>query len=204
MTRMSETFTTAEYLTTHKVAKLMGVSLPTVVNWVNAGKLAAHRTPGGHRRIAAADLVRFAREFNYPLSAEFLRTVDRVPRVLVVDDDQAFCEMVSEYLEMKGSFKVEVANSGFAAGMIVARFKPDLILMDIMMPDMDGFQVLATLRESKENRSTPVLACTAYRDPELDERIASESFNGFLQKPLRLEHLLDVVSEKLKLIEAAS
>jgi excisionase family DNA binding protein len=201
---MSKSSTTAEYLTTHKVAKLMGVSLPTVVTWVNAGKLAAHRTPGGHRRIAAPDLVRFAREYNYPLSEDFLRMVDPVPRVLVVDDDQAFCEMVRDYLEMKGSFRVEIANSGFAAGMIVARFRPDLILMDIMMPDMDGFQVLATLRESAENRSTPVLACTAYRDPELDERIARESFDGFLQKPLRLDHLLDVVSRKLKLSEAAS
>lgn len=199
---MNKSNSPPEYLTTHKVAKLMGVSLPTVVNWVNAGKLLAHRTPGGHRRIAASDLVQFARDYDYPLSAEFLRSVDRVPRVLIVDDDEDFCELVSDYLQMKGALNVEVANSGFAAGLIVARFKPDLILMDIMMPDMDGFQVLATLRESQETVKTPVLACTAYRDPELDARIEAESFDGFLQKPLRLEHLLSVVRSKLK-IEAA-
>ena len=73
---------------------------------------------------------------------------------------------------------MEVADSGFQAGFTVARFKPDLILMDLMMPDMDGFEVHRTLREDPDTRHVPVIACTAYRDPDVDRRIREERFDG--------------------------
>ncbi|MED5373468.1 MAG: response regulator [Myxococcota bacterium] len=187
------------FLTTHQVAKLLGVSLPTVVNWVNAGKLSAHRTPGGHRRIARSDLLRFARDFNYPLSQDFLRELVGTPRILVVDDEADFCEMVRDYLQIKGPFEVQVAHSGFKAGLRVATFKPDLILMDIMMPGMDGFAVLQTLRDSPDTRAIPVIACTAFKDPEIDARIEQEDFSGFVRKPLRLDELLAEIRSQLKL-----
>ena len=72
MARRKSNFSGPTYYTTYQVAKHLGVSLPTVVNWVNSGLLAAHRTPGGHRRIARNDIIAFAREHNYPLSREFL------------------------------------------------------------------------------------------------------------------------------------
>jgi len=184
------------YYTTFKVAKFFGVSLPTIVNWVDSGRLRAHRTPGGHRRIAHSDVLAFARENNYPVTAEFAGSTS-LNKVLVVDDEIDFAELVREYLQLKGGYKVEIASSGFHAGFAVARFKPDLILMDIMMPDMDGFQVHELLKNDAATRHIPVIACTAYRDPEIEARIRQQTFDGFLEKPLKLELLLETVRETL-------
>ena len=184
------------YYTTYQVAKFLGVSLPTVVNWVKNGLLDAHKTPGGHRRIARNDVIAFARAHDYPLSRELLGT-DGPAKVLVVDDEKDFSEMVKEYLRIKGGFEVEVADSGFQAGFTVARFKPDLILMDLMMPDMDGFEVHRMLRDDPDTRHIPVVACTAYRDAETDRRIEADKFDGFVEKPLKLDRLLEVIRSKL-------
>jgi len=191
------------YYTTYQVANFLGVSLPTVVNWVKSGLLDAHKTPGGHRRIAHNDVIAFAREHDYPLSRELLGGADGPAKVLVVDDEKDFSEMVKEYLRIKGGFDVEVADSGFQAGFTVARFKPDIILMDIMMPDMDGFEVHRMLRDDPDTRHIPVVACTAYRDPETDRRIEEDRFDGFVEKPLKLDHLLDVIRQKLGIRDTA-
>ncbi len=183
------------YYTTFQVAQLLGVSAPAVVNWTNDGLLAAHRTPGGHRRIARDDLVAFARTRGLPLPPALDDHSDGRLRVLVVDDQVDFCEMIREFLLLKGGFQVETANSGFAAGLAVARLGPDVILMDLMMPDMDGFDVLRRLRRSEETRGIPVVACTGYRDPEIERRIDAEGFDSFLEKPLRLEALVETLRD---------
>ncbi len=185
------------YYTTYQVAKQLGVSLPTVVNWVNSGLLHAHRTPGGHRRIAHNDVIAFARDNHYPISRELLDAGSSRKKVLVVDDEEDFADLVREYLKVRGELEVEIADSGFQAGFTVARFKPDLILMDLMMPDMDGFEVHRTLRDDPDTRHIPVIACTAYRDPEIDRRIRDERFDGLIEKPLKLDVLLDLIRSRL-------
>lgn len=200
MARKRDESPAAQYYTTFQVAKFLGVSLPTVVNWVEAGRLDAHRTPGGHRRIAHNELVAFAKRNAYPLSREFLDAL-AANKVLVVDDERDFAELVREYLELKAGYSVEMAHSGFHAGFAVARFKPDLILMDIMMPDMDGFQVLDLLRSDVETRHIPVIACTAYRDPDVEARIQEIGFDGFIEKPLRLDALVEIIAGHLELLD---
>lgn len=184
------------YYTTFQVAKFLGVSLPTVVNWVKSGKLRAHKTPGGHRRIGHTDILVFARTHEYPVSPDFAAAAV-TNRVLVVDDERDFAELVGEFLHLKGHFEVEVADSGFCAGFAVARFKPDLIVMDLMMPDMDGFQVHDMLRADPHTHHIPVIACTAYRDPDVQSRIEQQGFDGFLEKPLKLDALLNLVQQTL-------
>lgn len=184
-----------KYYTTFQVSKFFGVSLPTVVNWVNSGLLDAHRTPGGHRRIAHDSLVAFARAQNYPLPADVAG--DQGTRVLVVDDDEDFTRMVQRFLTEVGQLKVDVANSGFAAGLTVARFKPDLVLLDLMMPDVDGFEVFRTLRDDAKTRHIPVVACTAFRDASVDARVAEERFDGLIEKPIKLEALLEAIRSHL-------
>jgi excisionase family DNA binding protein len=192
-------------MTTFMVAETLGVSPPTVVNWVNSGLLPAHRTPGGHRRITREDLRAFALQHEYPLPAAF---DDDVPleelkaptpergvstRVLVVDDALDFCSLVREFLVFRGRYEVEVADSGFAAGYAVAQFKPDIILMDIDMPGMDGFEAMRRLQADVETRAIPVIACTAFLDPRTVDRIQRGAFAGHLSKPLRLERLAELV-----------
>jgi excisionase family DNA binding protein len=182
------------YYTTHQIAKMLGVTIPTVVNWCECNKLIAHRTPGGHRRIAHTDLIAFSKAQGMPLPFE----APSGRRILIVDDEQDFSEMLRDYLEMK-SFDVEIAESGFQAGLRVARFKPDLILMDIMMPDMDGFEVNRMLRSDPATRHIPVIACTAYRDPSIDARVTQERFEGFIEKPLKMANLVELIKRTLRI-----
>lgn len=193
------------YMTTFTVAETLGVSPPTVVNWVNSGLLPAHRTPGGHRRIAREDLRQFAIQHDYPLPSDFDDALPseevEVPnaargaptRVLVVDDALDFCTLVREFLLLRGRYEVEVADSGFAAGYAVAQFKPHVILMDIDMPGMDGFEAMRRLQADAETRTIPVIACTAFLDTRTAERIQRGAFAGHLSKPLRLERLAETV-----------
>lgn len=177
-----------KYYTTFQASKLLGVSLATVVNWTKAGLLAAHRTPGGHRRIAEEDLVAFAKAYKMPLDPEIVEAHGTgKERILIVDDDEEFLSTARAMLESSGCV-VETARSGFAAGMAVGKFKPACIILDIRMPGMDGFEVAEMLRRTPPARAIPVIACSAYLDDETRARVAGE-FDAFLEKPLDIDGL---------------
>ena len=157
--------------TTFEAAKLCHVSPLSIINWVNAGRLPAFRTPGGHRRIRREDLVRFMRDTGMPVPEELREGTGR-PRVLVVDDDASIREVLSENLTGRSpSYEVMSAADGFEAGRLVATFRPDIVLLDLRMPGMDGFQVCKTIKADPETSSTVVIAMTGYYTPETEARI---------------------------------
>lgn len=186
-------------LTTFEVARLLGVSPPTVVNWVTSGLLEAYKTPGGHRRIRRESVADFAHARGFPLPAGWQSAEPAPPaplpsrRVLVVDDEPDFCEMVRTFLSSRGGWEVEFALSGFAAGLTIARFKPAVVLMDLMMPGMDGFEVRKMMQQDGEMSQIPVVACTAWRDPDIERRVQREGFCASVQKPVRLDQLASVL-----------
>ncbi|MES2641147.1 MAG: helix-turn-helix domain-containing protein [Myxococcota bacterium] len=207
-----------EYFTTFQVAKMLHVSPPTVVNWVNSGLLTAHRTPGGHRRIAKADIVAFVEGNVYP--NPFDKEPTQIPlipapppavrpppppmlkRVLIVDDLPEFCYLVRDYLLEVGGYEVEVAFSGFAAGLTVGRFQPELILLDIDLDPhkvgaMDGFQLLKTLRDDPQTSSIPVIACSGLPDARIEAEVRRGTLFTSLEKPFPLSQLVDVMQEAL-------
>lgn len=185
-----------KYYTTFQAAGLLGVSLATVVNWTRDGLLAAHRTPGGHRRIAEVDLIAFARAYNIPLPDDVSDTGSSRRRILVVDDDEDYLLTVRQILELKGGFNVELARSGFGAGVAVERFRPDAILMDIRMPGMDGFEVTENLKSMRSGRPVPVIGCSAFANEAVQARI-EQVFDGFLSKPLDYDLLLKTLETVL-------
>lgn len=190
------------YYTTVQIAKMIGVRAPTVINWIDDGLIRAYRTPGGHRRISLDELVRFARIYNYPLSVipdvdeAALEVADR--RVLVVDDEPAVCERFRNYFSAKGGFQVDVAYTGFSAGVAMARFKPSLVIMDIFMPDMDSLEMLKIIREDPEMHNIPVIACTTANEQQLAQKFQDGDFQGYLAKPLKLDHLQDMIASAFK------
>jgi CheY-like chemotaxis protein len=180
-----------------------------VVNWVNDGLLPAHRTPGGHRRILRGDLVQFAMARGFPLAPELedgagssgapIQAAARVVhRVLIVDDELDFCELVRMHLGFRGGWETDIALSGFATGMTLFRFKPAVVLMDILMPDMDGFEVLKMMQADPDMRHIPVVACTAWRDPEAELRMRQAGFYAIVQKPVDLDHLASVLDAAVR------
>jgi len=157
--------------TTFETAKLCHVSPLSIINWVNAGRLPAFRTPGGHRRIRREDLVRFMRENGIPLP-EDLREGSGRPKILVVDDEASIREILAEHLTTRGTpFETLTASDGFEAGRLMASFRPDVVLLDLRMPGLDGFQVCRTIKADPESSSTIVVAMTGYFSPETESRI---------------------------------
>lgn len=158
--------------TTFEVARLCHVSPLSIINWVNAGRLSAFRTPGGHRRIRRQDLILFMRENGLPLPDE-LKPGSGRRRVLIVDGDPGVCESIAEHLSSRSRepFEVATACDGFEAGRHVATLRPDVVVLDLRMSGLDGFQVCKTIKADPETAVTLVIAMTGYHTPETEARI---------------------------------
>jgi excisionase family DNA binding protein len=142
------------FYTTHEAARLLGVSLPTVVNWITARRLKAHRTPGGHRRISREDLAGFMVQHGVPLPEELSDAAPARRKALVVGEPGPAREGVARQLAA-GGFAIDQASPGFAAGASLARFVPDLVILGASGPD--GGESLSGLRADRELGSVPVL-----------------------------------------------
>jgi excisionase family DNA binding protein len=143
------------YFTTHEAARLLNVSLPTVVNWIKARRLRCHRTPGGHRRIARAELAAFMRMHGMPLPPELADAAPGLRRALVVGDLGPAREGTARQLA-QAWWAVEVASPGFPAGAALARFSPDVVVL--LAEGRDGGETLRALRADREAGATPVVA----------------------------------------------
>ena len=185
--------------TTFEAAKLCHVSPLSIINWVNAGRLPAFRTPGGHRRIRREDLARFMRENGIPLPDE-LREGSGRPRVLVVDDEASIRDVVAEHLSTRShAYEVMTAADGFEAGRLVVSFRPDAVLLDLRMPGLDGFQVCRTIKADPETSATIVIAMTGYHTPETEARILECGAVRCVAKPVEpstLATILDALFEQ--------
>ena len=179
--------------TTFETAKLCHVSPLSIINWVNAGRLPAFRTPGGHRRIRRDDLIRFMKDNGIPLPDE-LQEGSGKQRVLVVDDEASIRELLSEHLKSRTpSYEVAVASDGFEAGRLVATFRPDVVLLDLRMPGLDGFQICRTIKAAPESSGTTVLAMTGFYSPEIEARILECGALRCFAKPVDPETLASCI-----------
>jgi len=189
---------TKAVFTTFEAAKLCHVSPLSIINWVNAGRLAAFRTPGGHRRIRREDLVMFMRENGLPLPDE-LKTGSGRRKVLIVDDEASIRELLAEHLSKRSRdpFEVSTAADGFEAGRLVATLRPDVVVLDLRMPGLDGFQVCKTIKADPETASTTVVAMTGYHTPEIEARILECGATRCFAKPLDAGALASFIDSEL-------
>ncbi|HEU4383851.1 MAG TPA: helix-turn-helix domain-containing protein [Anaeromyxobacteraceae bacterium] len=142
------------FYTTYEAAHVLGVSLPTVVNWVKARRLKAHRTPGGHRRISREDLAAFMHRHGMPLPPELDGAVEARRKALVLGEAGPGREGLVRQLAEAG-YAVEQAAHGFAAGAATARFRPDVVVLVADAPD--GGDTLKALRADRESGGVPVV-----------------------------------------------
>ena len=189
--------------TTFEAAKLCHVSPLSIINWVNASRLPAFRTPGGHRRIRREDLARFMRENGIPLPEE-LRDGSGRPRVLVVDDEAGIRDVIADSLARRSApYEVMTAADGFEAGRLVATFRPDVVLLDLRMPGLDGFQVCRTIKADSETAATVVIAMTGYHTVETEARIVECGAVRCLSKPIEPSAVAAVIDAVLEQASAA-
>lgn len=178
-------------LSTFKIAQLLNVNPSSVANWVDQGLLTAHRTPGGHRRVSGEDLIRFLKKHRMPVPPEL--GVSPM-RVLVVDDEPALTQMIARALKTDNAeYEIHEAHDGFLAGQMVATLKPDVVILDLRMPGMDGFDVCRRIKSSEDTQHARVLAMTAFPSADSERRIRECGAEAFFTKPLDIDKLLEAV-----------
>jgi two-component system OmpR family response regulator len=184
-------------LSTTHVAVLLGVSGQTIANWIDQGQLRAGRTPGGHRRVEAKDLLAFLEAHGLPVPDEL---VERPLTLLVVEDDpQVGPWLVMRLKAARPDLRVLLAQDGFQAGELVAVERPHTVLLDIYLPGLDGFEVCRRLKVRRETAATTVIAMSANNTPEVRETILAAGAIAFLPKPVDFSRLLAMLQQRAPL-----
>jgi len=179
-----------QYLTPNEVAEMMMVSPVTVRQWASKGDLPALTTPGGHRRFVRQDIEDFARQRGLAL----LPTSREEIRILIVDDDQQFSGYLSELLGMSSqAVSIQVAGDGFEAGQKIEIFQPNIVLLDLMMPGLDGYETCHRIKTDPRTKSIRVIAMTGYPSDENIQRIMTEGAEICLAKPIATDKLFDLI-----------
>lgn len=169
------------YYAPNELAKLLMVSPVTVRYWANKGWIKAELTPGGHRRFSRREVERFARSRGISLDAQTGEGL----RILIVDDEPDICSELSELLtEADPGVSTKSAYNGFEVGLSVVTFHANIVLLDLMMPQMDGFEVCRRLREDPATSQVRVIAMTGYHTEENRRRIIEAGAETCLRKPL--------------------
>ncbi len=182
--------------TTGEAAKVCKVSQQTIIRCFDSGRLNGFRVPGSRfRRIPREELIRFMRDNDIPLEAI---GSDR-KRVLIVDDEPEIVSLITELLDYDGRFEVRSAATGYDAGMETERFKPHLIVLDYMLPDINGNIVCQRVRENDENGDTRVLCVSGVVEQDEVDRLMQAGADDFLKKPFDLRELVGRIENLLQM-----
>ena len=182
--------------TSGEVATICGVSPDTVSRWFDLGQIEGYRLgPGGDRRIPYESLKKFMISHGIPLD----RFEEGEQRILVVDDDPHYIEIIPNVLSRSGEYNVICASTGFDAGALVVEHNPNLIILDVHLSDMDGRTVSKRVKERPETKNTRILAISGFIDDEEAERLSDYGFDGYLKKPFGATELADEVHRLLEL-----
>ena len=176
---MNDTFSTSE------VAALCHVSRITVWKWIKRGELSAVRNSRGHYAIPRDTLHQFLLRKGYPVDPALFK---RPNRVLIIDDEPPVVEVVSRALYgLDGGIRIATAEDGFEAGLQMAAFQPDLLILDLMMPRMNGFQVCRLVRQDPAMAHTRILVITAYGSRDNVARALAAGADAVYHKPVELQ-----------------
>ena len=188
-----------DILTVFQAGKCCNVSQKTIINWIEAGHINAYKTVGGHRRIKRSDLEDFMRKQGIPIPEEEI--ISEKKRILIVDDDPIIVETIVQALEEEEyDYEIISASDGFEAGLQVNHFRPHLIILDIMMPDIKGYEVCKTIKTNEETKDTKIIVLSAYLDDEKFKIMKEYGADLCFSKPLPLPQLKEEVAKALGLL----
>ncbi len=174
--------------TTGEAAKICKVSQQTIIRCFDSGQLKGFRVPGSRfRRIPRDQLYNFMRENGIPTDA--LESGKR--KALIVDDDVDLVELLVDAFERDGRFELRTANNGFDAGMLVKEFHPDIVVLDIMLPDINGKEVCQRVRMDKTMEDVKILCISGMIEQDKVADLMACGANEFMQKPFSVEALVE-------------
>ena len=187
--------------TTGEAAKICKVSQQTIIRCFDSGQLKGFRVPGSRfRRIPRDQLYAFMRDNGIPTDA--LESGKR--KVLIVDDDEELVELISDVLERDGRFEIRVANNGFDAGMVVKEYRPDLVVLDIMLPDINGKEVCQRIRADSNLEEVRVICISGMVEEDKVGELMAAGANDFMHKPFEVEKLIERMCRLLDIESVAA
>ncbi len=190
--RIMADFRNKSVFTTGEVADICKVSQQTVIRCFDSGRLTGFRVPGSRfRRIPRDALLTFMKTNGIPL--DHLESGKK--RILVVDDDEAIIEMFTELLERDGRFEVKTASTGYDAGIMTEQFKPDVMLLDFKLPDINGNVVCRTIRSNTNYDHMKIIIISGVADPDEVNELLSSGANEFIRKPFDINSVIGRISE---------
>jgi excisionase family DNA binding protein len=183
--------------TTGEAAAICKVSQQTIIRCFDAGRLKGFRVPGSRfRRIPRDALLQFMKDNNIP--PDNLDQTGGKSKILVVDDDPEIVELFVDVLERDGRFEVRTASSGYQAGLLTAEFRPDLVLLDYMLPDINGNVVCQTIKSKPEFEDTRIIIISGVVNQEEIDDLMAAGADDFVKKPFNIEQLVEKVSNLLE------
>ena len=181
-----------QVFTTGEAAQVCGVSQQTIIRCFDSGKLQGFRVPGSRfRRIPRGDLLRFMKTNGIPSDV----LGGSKPRILVVDDDQAIIDLITEILGVDDQFELLTATTGYDAGLMTERHRQDLILLDYMLPDINGNIVCERVKSNPDTSGTRIVIVSGATDRDEIASLLEKGADDFIAKPFDPSHLLARVTE---------
>jgi len=179
-----------DLLTPRELAELCGVSPDTVRSWCFRKQIKFATTPGGHKRFRRQDVLEFLKERGFPLP-----NTDKISpiKVLVVDDEEAFRKSLVGALQKEASFNVKEASDGYDAGRMIGGFEPDVLVLDLVMPGIDGFRVCRDFRYRDKGDQAKIIVVTGYPDEVMFQRAREAGADDCLAKPVDVSTLIDMI-----------
>ena len=174
--------------TTGEAAKICKVSQQTIIRCFDNGTLKGFRVPGSRfRRIPRDQLFNFMKDNGIPTDA--LESGKK--KLLIVDDDTELIELMSEAFDRDGRFDIRTANNGFDAGMKVKEFRPDLVILDVMLPDINGKEVCQRVRSDDSLDTVKIICISGMIEQDKVQDLKDAGANDFIQKPFQVDRLID-------------
>ncbi len=179
---------TKTVFTTGEAAKICKVSQQTIIRCFDNGSLKGFRVPGSRfRRIPRDHLYAFMKDNGIP--TDTLESGKR--KVLIVDDDEELVELLSDVFARDSRFDIRTANNGFAAGMLVKEFRPDLVVLDVMLPDINGKEVCERVRSDETLESVKIICISGMVEQDKVAELREAGADDFMHKPFNVDRLLD-------------
>ncbi|MCG8448769.1 MAG: response regulator [Pirellulales bacterium] len=182
--------------TTGEAAKICKVSQQTIIRCFDSHQLKGFRVPGSRfRRIPRDNLYAFMRDNGIPTDA--LDSGRR--KILVVDDDEDLMELICDALERDGRMEVRSVNNGFGAGMMIKEFRPDLIVLDVMLPDINGKEVCTLVRSQSNMDDVRIICISGMVESDKIQELHEAGANDFMKKPFDVDELVGRICQLLEM-----
>jgi excisionase family DNA binding protein len=180
-------------LSVGQVAEICRVSKKTVLNWIYDGGLKAFTTYGGHYRIWPANVKKFLDTTGMDIPFDFVD--DRTTHILIIDDDVDFSSILkSAIISELPDVEVSTTDDGYEGLMLIGEIKPQLVILDIKMPKLDGLQVLEMLRGRKAEHEMKIVVITGYLDPETRDQLSKTIADHWMDKLTDISSMIKTIA----------